>query len=245
MKIAISSNEESSPKTDCLSAFIHNIPIFSNLNETEVNEVKKLLYRKKFKKGQIIFAEGDANTPLYLLESGTIRVAKSSAEGKEQVLWVIKPNNVCGLMALFSDQTPAIAVAVDDAMTYAIKRTDVYHLVQNYPKIAFNMLAQLSRQIVNFAGVIEDLSFKNVSTRLAKLILDNSHENPDGQQICDLTQKEMACMVSTAREVICRTLKKFEAKGLIKVGYHKIIISSHEKLSKIADNSPEAFATTI
>ncbi|MCX5717596.1 MAG: Crp/Fnr family transcriptional regulator [Nitrospirae bacterium] len=233
MKIAISSNELFSPRADCLSAFIHSIPVFSNFNETEINEVKKLLCRKKFKKGQLIFAEGDTDTPLYLLESGRVRIFKSSADGKEQVLWVIKPNNIFGLMALFSDQTPAIAVAVEDAMTYAIQRRDVYSLINVCPKVAINMLTQLSRQIVNFASIIEGLSFKDVSTRLAKLILDNRHENTDGQQICKLTQKEMACMVGTAREVICRRLKEFESKGIIKVRYNHILIENPDKLYEL------------
>lgn len=223
-------------KPDYLTLFLRSIHIFSDLDDSDIDKIKNIIERKHFKKGLIISSQGDMNQPLYLLESGKVRVYKNSPNGKEQVIWLAKPGDVFCIATIFKPLTPANIQAMEDTMAYAIGRTEMQSLVSGSPLLSMNLLRYFAEHLVNFANVIEEVSFSDVSLRLVKMLVKHTRKEDCGEAVCAFTQNEIASMIGTAREVVCRALKKLEAMDIVSVKYQKVIIKDFNRLYGIIVN---------
>lgn len=222
-------------KSDYLSHFLKTIHVFSDLDVSDLEKIKQVIYRKHFKKKEMVFSEGETDVPLYLLEAGKVKVYKNSSTGKEQTLWMPKPGDIFCIVTMFKPSAPANIQAIEDTMAYAIDKKDLHWLINNSPKISFNLLKYFADRLVNFTSMIEDISFSDVSIRLAKLLLEHCIKDDNGADVCPLNQTEIASMVGSAREVVCRALKKMESTGIISVKYSKVLISDISGLRNILE----------
>ncbi|GAH58909.1 unnamed protein product, partial [marine sediment metagenome] len=125
------------------------------------------------------------------------------------------------------------AQAMVPSVLYAIEKSELEALVREYPQLALNMIKVLARQMHDYLSLVEDLSFKSVISRLARILLEYSREttvhNPS-----KFSQQEIAAMVGTVREVIGRSLKALEKEGLIRLDRSRIIIMDSQALRQVA-----------
>jgi CRP/FNR family transcriptional regulator len=118
---------------------------------------------------------------------------------------------------------------------YGIKKQDMGAIIRDNPKIALNVIKVLATRVRHLVSLVEDLSFRHVISRVAKILLENTGgEMGRGPR---LTQQEMAAMAGTAREVVGRSLKTLETEGAIKMDRHRIIITNKEALQRIVEVS--------
>lgn len=230
MKIKATANSLSLSKPDYLSSFIRSIRVFSSLNDDEVEQIKNLLYRKICKKGETIFLEGEKDPPLYLVESGAIKIFKISQEGREQVLRIVNPPELFCVASTFQHSTPANAAAIQDSMLFGINKEDLTYLISISHKLSFNLIQYLSEKLIKFAAIIEDLSFNDVTNRVIKALKETMTKTEKNEHVCNLTQCEVASIAGTTREVVCRVLKKLESTGIIECRYHNIYIIKPDRL---------------
>jgi CRP/FNR family transcriptional regulator len=209
-------------------------PYFSGLSPAALDSIAKLIFEKKVERGEIFLLEGEADEVLYFVASGAVKVFKTSAEGKEQILDIVRPGDSFNDVAVFDGgPNPAAAQAMAPVVLYGVRKNHLEAIIQDYPQVATNVIRVLADRIRYLVSLVEDLSFKHVIGRIAKILLEYAGSGTGtGQR---LTQQDMAAMAGTVREVVGRSLKVLEEKGIIKLDHHRIIIADREALKKIIE----------
>src|ERR1051326_6244762 len=191
------------------------IPEFSTLADTELAYVQQVTRERQVQRGQMLFFEGEPGERLYYLQSGQVKVFKASADGKEQVLRIFHTGETFNEVPVFDGGlNPASAMVLEEGTVYVLHRDDIRRLLSEHSAIALSVIQVLASRLRYMVGLVEDLSFKHVSARVAKALLRHS-EAIEGKTAHRLTQQELAALVGTAREVVGRVLKALEQEGAI------------------------------
>ncbi len=211
------------------------IPEFSLLSDEELVQVRSLIRERQVQRGEILFFEGEPGEWLYSIRSGRVKVFKTSADGKEQVLRIFHAGETFNDVPVFDGgPNPASAMVLEEGVVYALWREDVRQVLANHPAIALSVIQVLASRLRYMVGLVEDLSFKHVSARVAKALLLHSAEI-EGKTAHRLTQQELAALVGTAREVVGRVLKALEQEGAIDLEQGRITILSREQLETASE----------
>jgi CRP-like cAMP-binding protein len=216
--------------------FLKSILYFSDLSLTELESISKVVFEKTADRAEIVLLEGESAENLYFVASGVVKVFKTSAEGKEQILSIERPGQSFNDIPIFDGGlNPVSAQAMGTVLLYGIKKNDMEVILRDHPQIALNVIKVLAGRVRNLLSLVEDLSFKHVIGRVAKILVE--HIGSGIGRGPRLTQQEMAAMAGTAREVVGRSLKALEEAGAIKMDHHRIIITDKEALQKIIEVS--------
>jgi CRP-like cAMP-binding protein len=217
-----------------LTDFLQSTPYFSNLtSKNELDRVSKYVFEKMVEKGELIFTEGEQPQALYFVVSGAIKLFKTSPEGKEQIFGIVYSGSSFNDVAVFDEgRNPVSAQAMVPSSLYIIRKNDIGIILKEHSNVAVNVSKVLAGQVRQLGGLVEDLSFKSVTGRVAKILIENSTDGNRERQ--RLTQQDMAAMAGTAREVVGRSLKSLEDEGVIKMERHRIIIKDIDMLKGIA-----------
>ncbi len=206
---------------------VESLEYFKTLDIGVLDDVRSRFREETYKAGENIFIEGDISKGIYFVASGTVKVYKSSRDGKEQILKLIYEGDSFNDVTVFSsDTSPASADAVTDVKLYLLSRDNTIDLIYKYPEISLNIIRSFTEKLRYLTSRIEDLSLRHTQERIANILLLF-----DGQR---LSRKIIADIAGTAREVVSRTLKDFASKGIIKVEKRDIIILNREKLKDSA-----------
>jgi len=216
--------------------FLKSILYFSDLGLAELESIRKLVFEKTADRAEMVLLEGESAANLYFVASGVVKVFKTSAEGKEQILSIVRPGESFNDVPIFDGgPNPASARTMGPVLLYGIKKIDMEAILRDHPQIALNVIKVLAGRVRHLVSLVEDLSFKHVIGRVAKILFEHiGGETGRGPR---LTQQEMAAMAGTAREVVGRSLKALEEEGAIKLDRHRIIIRDKEALQKIMEVS--------
>jgi len=215
--------------------FLKRNPYFSGLSPAALDVIAKVTFEKKIDRGEIFLLEGEADEVLYFVASGAVKIFKTSAEGKEQILGIARPGDSFNEVAVFDGGTNlSAAQAMGPVVIYGIRKANLEAIISDYPQVATNVTRVLATRVRYLVSLVEDLSFKNVIGRIAKILLQYVSGTDAGQR---LTQQEMAAMAGTVREVVGRSLKVLEQEGAIKLDHHRIIIADKEALKKMVETS--------
>ena len=216
--------------------FLKSVPYFAVLSAAELDAIKLSFIEKTVQRGDVILMEGQPSDTLYFVSSGAVKIFKTSAQGKEQILNIIRPGEALNDIPIFDGGVNAVsAQAMGPVNLFGIKKDRLQGILEHYPKLALNtnkVLAEKMRQLVT---LVEDLSFRHVLGRVAKILLNHSASS-DGHGE-HLTQQEMAAMAGTAREVVARSLKSLDEQGIIKMERHRIAIRNKKALEEIVEDS--------
>jgi CRP/FNR family transcriptional regulator len=216
--------------------FLESIPYFKGLDGTELESISQFFSERRGERGEIIQLEGEPVEELYFVASGAIKVFKTSAEGKEQILSIVRPGEAFNDIAIFdSGPSPVSAQAMSPVTLYRIGRSELHTLLHQQPRLALNTTRVLAERTRQLMSLVEDLSFRHVIGRVAKVLLENAgNGTTPGTR---LTQQEMAAMVGSVREVVARSLKALEAEGVIRLERHRIRITDKKTLEAIVEAS--------
>ncbi|OHE24081.1 MAG: transcriptional regulator [Syntrophobacterales bacterium RBG_19FT_COMBO_59_10] len=212
------------------------IPLFSGLSREQYEALSRIGVRRSSAKNERIFSEGDEGTGFYVVLAGRVKISKISAEGKEQILHFFGPGECFGEVSVFTGQGfPADAVTAAQTTLLFFPRTSFVSLIRKDPALALNMLAQLSRRLRHFAGLIEDLSLKEVPGRLAKYLLYLSGRDGDAGAVeLDISKGQLASLLGTIPETLSRILAKMNRQELIRSRGAKIQLLDRASLEEIA-----------
>jgi CRP/FNR family transcriptional regulator len=213
---------------------IKSIPYFSGLSPAELDSLKGLIFETTAERGEFILLESEPADALYFVISGVVKVFKTSADGREQILQIVRPSESFNDAPVFDGgPNPASAQAMGPVVLYRIKNSDMGVILRTYPQVALNVIHVLSQKLRHLVSLVEDLSFKHVTARLAKILLEYAGDGT-GPAKPRLTQQEMAAMAGTAREMIGRSLKELEDEKIIRLEHHRIVVTDKEALRKWA-----------
>jgi CRP-like cAMP-binding protein len=216
--------------------FIKSIAYFTGLGETELGSIRKYIFEKRVDRGEIILFEGEPAEMLYFVATGVVKVFKTSADGKEQILQIIRPGESFNDVPVFGGVNLVNAGAMGPVVLNVMKKTDLAAILGEHPGVALNAIRVLSQRVEQMIALVEDLSFRHVTGRVARILLEYAGDRT-GDRTGDrprLTQQEMAAMIGTAREMVGRSLKNMEEAGAIRLERHRVIITDEKALRNMA-----------
>jgi CRP/FNR family transcriptional regulator len=215
-------------------------PLFAGLKEEDLKRIRAVASLRQVGKRGILFGEGEEAKGFYVILSGKVKLYKISPEGKEQILHVVSAPDAFAEAALFLEGSyPAFAEALTDSQLLFFPKRDFIQLIERNPKLSINMIVSLSHFLRRFASLIEELSLKEVSSRIAKYLIDLSmrlsKEGKSPKEVeLDLSKTQLASKLGTISETLSRTLAKMKAKGIIDVKGNRILILNREALEELA-----------
>ena len=215
-------------------------PLFAGLEAEELKKVRAIAIPKQVRKKEIIFSDGAEAKGFYVVLSGKVKIFKVSSEGKEQILHIVSAPDAFAEAALFLEGTyPAYAETLSDCHLLFFPKRSFIQMIEKNPQLSINMIVTLSHYLKRFAMLVEELSLKEVSSRIAKYLLDlllkSSKEGKSTAEVeLDLSKTQLALKLGTISETFSRTLGKMKAKGIIDVKKSKIHILNRVALEELA-----------
>jgi len=212
---------------------LKSIPYFSGLSDSDIDSVRRYIFEKKAERGEILGIEDEPADVLYFVVAGAVKVFKTSADGKEQIFSIIRPGESFNDVAVLSGGVSLVSAEAMGAVTLnAIKKNDLEVVLREHPQVSLNVIQVLSRRVQELVSLVEDFSFRHVTGRVAKMLLEYAGDGVGERP--RLTQQEMAAMIGTAREMVGRSLKNLEAEGTIRMERNRIIITDQKGLREMA-----------
>ena len=195
---------------------------------------------RALKRGEHAFEAGDACHGLLVVAAGAVELRQLSPRGREQVLHAEGAGATLGEAPLFDGEGYiASAVAIEPSRLVLVPREIVLDLCRRYPSVALAMLEAMARRVRRFAGLVEDLAFRQVTERLARHIeagaaASGRRVSPGTVVDLALTQEQLAARLGTVRELVSRALGQLERAGAIKRGRARIVIRDPGRLAEAA-----------
>ena len=214
---------------------LHQSRLCRGLDNNELNKIADIVRLRSINKGEILFFEGDSAEGFYLLFEGQVKIYKASPDGKEQILHQIMPGQIFAEVAIFhGGQFPANCIAVKDSIVGFFPREDFLRLLGESPQISLKIIGSLSAFLREFTELVENLSLKEVPSRIAGYLLKLSEDSGQLSVTLELTKTELAKQLGTLSETLSRGLRKLMDIEAITVDGKKITILDPDRLSDIA-----------
>src|SRR5947209_4621122 len=225
-----------------IAATLHKAQLFNQLSPKELEAVALRAVRKLYAPGELLFAEGEPCSGFYVVASGKVRIFKMSPKGREQVLAVEGPGSSVAELPVFDGGSyPASASAVDNARVYFISKQDFHSLCLVHPKVSLKVLKVVGGRLRRLVGIIEELSFTTVRSRLISVLLRLARETKTGPKDVQIelpsSNQELASHIGTVRELVSRNLSRLQAEGLIHMEGKTVTIPDLRRLQAELENN--------
>lgn len=195
---------------------------------------------RRYRAKDIIFAPGDPDDQLYFLLKGTIRLYKLYGAYKEATTALLKDGGIFGKLSLVEGRWQDVfAEAVTDVQIAGVQKASLERAIKSNPDFALRLFSSLSERLRQSDEVIESLLHREVSTRLATLLLNLSdrlgEEGESGVTLgIRLTHQDLASMIASTREAVSKVMSEFQRDGYIEVCSRRIVITNREMLEEQA-----------
>jgi CRP/FNR family transcriptional regulator len=215
--------------------------LFAGLPVADLEKVAAITTVRSLADGEYLFHEGESTRWFYIVQQGAINVHRVSAAGKEQVIHIFRPGESFAEAALASERGyPADARAVGSSQVLMVQKDGILALIKRQPDLALRMLASMSGHLRVLVGQIEDLTLKDVETRLANWLLKRcpAPHRPTPVKIkLGITKRTLAAELGTISETFSRTLAKFRDQSLIKVEGQVVTVLSPQRLTQLLEKN--------
>jgi len=211
-------------------------PNFAGLGETGVRALAEVGTVREYQAEEYLFQQDEIATGFHIVIEGAVNVHRFGPDGRQQVLHVFEGGGeLCGEVPVFEGSTyPAAAVAVEISRTLYLPRDALLTVGREHPEVLLKMLATLSLRLRRFVGLIDDLSLKDVSARLAKHLLELADREGASVIRLETTKSVLASRLGTIAETISRTFRKLQSSEIIDVQGREITIRDEAGLRDIA-----------
>ena len=207
---------------------------FMGLDEGSLQTLAERATWREYEAGEMVFLEGEASIGLSVLHSGWLKIVKIAPDGREQILRFLEPGEAFNALALLSDRpNTATAIALEPAGVWHLRRKSVLGQLRQQPDFAERLLTAMADHMVSLVKLVEDLSLRPVTGRLARLILSQA-EGDVLHRPRWYTQAELAAQLGTVTDVVQRALSSLAVDGLITVERNRILIRDRAGLEVLA-----------
>jgi len=201
---------------------LSSVSIFQKLNQSELEQLAKIVVQEKFPPDKVIFFEGDRSHVLYIIRSGSVRVYQTSLDGKEKTINTLAAGSFFGEMAMLDGQPRGASVATNEETTMlAIGQREFRALCQRNPEVLWKVLESLCERIRKMDEELLDMSFRDVPYRLLRTLVRLSKQH--GEQRLDglrigirLTPQILAGMIGTNPERVAGLLTKYQEEKILR-----------------------------
>src|ERR1044071_1553186 len=216
-----------------ISNFLRTVPLFTKLEDVELQRFAELTREKSYPKGSVILFEDDPGDSLFIVRAGRVKVVLIGEDGREVILGVLGVGQHFGELSLIDEQPrSAHVIAMEDSSLIVLRREDFRKRVESSPSVAWSLLAELSRRLRRADDKIGGLVLLDVPGRIARLLLDLSEESGTNAIEKTLTHQTIAKMTGGSRETVSRAMKDFQDAGWITVERRRIAIANRKARSE-------------
>jgi len=218
--------------------YLRQISIFSELEGEFLEKIYQISRVRKYKKGRIIFMEGEPGEAFFYIKSGLVKISKLSRDGREHILHVLNEGHVFAEVTLFSNtEYPATAEVLEDAEIGIIKNEDLEKVIKENPDLSLQMIKYLNKRLVEAHMKIRNLAlydtYERTAQALVKLAEDYGKKSSKGVNLdINISRQELANIVGTTRETVIRALTAFKKERLIGIEKNTITIIDLESLKE-------------
>lgn len=227
--------EHCSHESTCLAT----VPVFKGLNQEDIQKLRKVTRSRSVQKGELIFREGERSSTLFVVNEGLIKLTKTSADGKEQIVRLLFPGEFFGLFSLLRDEKHYItAESVQPTIICSIEKNDFLKVMDGNSDMAFRFLLAVNDRLYEAEESMGNLSLMEVEQRLAKalLLLHDKLNIRNETFTLPITKKDLASFIGTTPESVSRKLLKFISNNIIRIeGQRQIQILEIDHLKRISD----------
>ena len=209
--------------------------LFKRVDEGALLHVARHLRRRRFRRNEVIFHQGDPGDSLHVVVSGSVKVVLPSAEGEEAIIATLRPGDFFGELSLL-DGSPrsATVMALDAAETMALPRSVFHELLDKDPGLRDALLEGLAHELRRLTGHVEELHFLDLAGRLAMRLTRLAREmDPTSAEVrldWPYTQSDLASMIGGTRQSVNRLLSGLVDDGLVVIERDTLIIPDVEAL---------------
>jgi CRP-like cAMP-binding protein len=213
---------------------LRSCQLFTGLSQPDLQNIADVTVVKSLAKDDYLFHEGDAAAGFYVVQRGAVNVHRVTAAGKEQVIHVFRTGDSFAEVALAAPTGyPADARVLEDTQVLLVQKDGILALLKRQPELALRMLGSMSSHLRVLVGQIEDLTVKDVETRLANWMMKRC-PNPQSEAPVKIelktTKRVLAAELGTVSETFSRTLAKFRQQKLLAVRGKTVTVLSPVRL---------------
>jgi CRP/FNR family transcriptional regulator len=224
-------------KQIAITSTLRSCQVFAGLTPGDLKNIAQVAVVKSLARGDYLFREGDPSAGFYLVQTGSINVHRVNALGKEQVIHVFRAGESFAEATLATDAGyPADARALEPSQVLLIQKPGFLSLLKRQPELFLRIFVALSMHLRVLVAQLEDLTLKDVETRLANWLLRRCPEAQSSKPVTielKSTKRVLAAELGTVSETLSRTLAKFRSQQLIDVKGKRLIILSPAKIAAL------------
>jgi CRP/FNR family cyclic AMP-dependent transcriptional regulator len=214
--------------------------LFQRADEDALMAIARHLRRRRFRRGETIFHQGDPGDALHVVSSGAVKIVLPSMEGEEAIIATLRTGDFFGELALL-DGAPrsATAIALEATETWTLPRAALVTLLDQDKALRDSLLAGLAREIRRITGHVAELHFLDLGGRLASRLARLAREaEPDANEVrldWPYTQSDLASMIGGTRQSVNKLLSGLVDRGLVAIEKDKLVIPDVEALELEAE----------
>lgn len=213
---------------------LRNCQLFTGLPPEDLANIAEVTFVKSLEKDEYLFHEGDSAHGFYVVQRGAVNVHRVTTTGKEQIIHIFRTGDSFAEVALAAPTGyPADARALEPSQILLVQKAGILALLQRQPELALRMLGSMSSHLRVLVGQLEDLTVKDVETRLANWLVKrcpNLESEAPVKIELTMTKRVLAAELGTVGETFSRTLAKFREQKLLTVKGKTVTILSPPKL---------------
>ncbi len=227
-------------KPECQTCSSRVLGVLCHMENESLEECNQHKTTNYYKKGQVIFYEGNQAYGLYCIFSGRVKLVKSSVDGKQQIIRISGPGDLLGYRSLFADESyTASAEVIEDATICCIDKKAFFPLISKNPTLALDIIKKLSKELRQAEDLATSIAQRSVRERMAELLLmlKEAYGQPvkKGVRInLQLSREELGEMIGMTQETAIRLLSEFKQDGMIEVHEREITILNPKALLETA-----------
>jgi CRP/FNR family transcriptional regulator, dissimilatory nitrate respiration regulator len=224
-------------KQTVIANTLRSTQLFGGLSTADLSDIVSISLIKSLDKDEYLFHEGDPSQGFYVVQKGAVNIHRVNSMGKEQVIHIFREHESFAEATLATDcGYPADARAVEPSQVILVRKAEFLGLVRRQPDLAICMLGSISLHLRILICQIEDLTMKDVETRLANWLVqrcpDPRSEMPFSFDL-GMTKRVLAAELGTVSETFSRTVAKFRDQHLLEVKGRNVTVRSPLKLSSL------------
>lgn len=225
---------------------LRRVPFFAVLPAGELQTLARHCAVRQLARDEVLFSEGDRCEGLLIVQSGAVKLCKLAENGREQVLAVERAGSTLAELSLFDGGSfPAAAVAVEDSTLLFLPQREFLDLCRTNSEVTFAVIRTLASRFRYLTSLVEELSLKEVSHRLARFLRDRAlsfgvHTRRGVEFPLEETNQEIGAAIGTVRDLVSRNLRRFVDRGIIKMERRKVIVLDLDELEAQAAGSKRA-----
>ncbi len=211
-------------------ASLSEVELFADLRPDELDRVVSAAEELPLMRGDLLFAEGDDPSTLFVVTDGRIAIANRSPDNRESIVALMEPGDLFGDMGMFDGLgRSAEARALEPSTVVAIPYAPLQALYEERPSLLGGVVRLLAGRLRNTDGALADSVFLDVTGRTAKRLLELAGD--DDEFALPITQEELAGMVGASRERVNKAIASFVRLGWIEQTDRRYRITNRKELT--------------